>query len=139
MFVNRISGYQLPALNGQFADQIENPDWETIERSVRALGQRSLAIELCHMVQNAGQPLIKSNFMGISGGLKNSYSVFVWDQGVVHLLAKESVADDEDLLAGPPLSIDTVILAARTYAESGQLDTRVPWERMPLKTDGTLL
>ena len=85
--------------------------------------------------------------MGITRGFNSHYLVFVCDvNGVVNILTKDSKSDpassgrvlNEEDSAEPPVTLDEVIPAARTYAVSGELDGGVSWEKMPLRTDGTL-
>jgi len=124
LFVNQIRGYRV---GDDRTHQIDNPDWDTIEKAIRDLGKRSLAMELCHIVPDQAEE--ERVFMGIAGGAKNAYSVFVHDgNGFIHLLRLRCEEISEpDIEDPPPATLDDAIQAARTFAVQGQLDRSYQW------------
>jgi hypothetical protein len=136
LFVNQIRGHRV---DGDLSHQTDNPDWDTIERAICNLGKHSYAVELCHIASNQ-EGLTKGAgvFMGISGGAKNAYSVFVHDSNrIVHVLSlrcDETSSPDFDLLnldELPSTTLDDAIQVARTFAVHGQLDSAFQWRSHP--------
>ena len=137
LFVNQIRGHQV---GGESIHRIDNPDWDRIEQAIRDLGKRSYAMELCHIAPKQKQGLVEDPkvFMGISGGVKNAYSIFVHDSNrIVHLLSlwSEQVSardvDELHLDELPSATLDDAIQVARTFTIDGQLDSAFQWRSHP--------
>lgn len=140
MFINQIRGHNLPNADGTFTDRIDDPDWATIERAIRALdGVHAMSLELRHVPVSKEQGPTRAgqgSFMGISGGARNAYSIFISDpNGLVHVLEiRPDGADfsDEALLEQAPRpTLAVAIHVAHTYVFHGQRDCSFSWWKVP--------
>ncbi len=112
--------------------QLENPSWRDIEVAIRRLDG-----ETCTMLLlGIGDPV---PHMGIGGGEAGRYIVYATpDNMIFHNLINPKAAPGKCLLvAGGQMgnyeiklcvSLAEVLRAAKTYAETGQLESTLTWE-----------
>lgn len=139
MFVNQIRGRNLQNVDGTSTDRIDNPDWAVIERAIRALGKNALALELRHLpFAEEPEPTQASrpSFMGITGGARGAYSIFVHDSSgsVYHLSIRSDKpvpSDEESLDEIPSPTLSVAIQVAQTYVSNGKLDEKFFWWKAP--------
>jgi len=113
--------------------EVYSPNWDQIENAIRKLdgNHRSIVI--------IGQLDPEIDYMGIGGGKNGIYRCFVYDSnGREFALIDPSKSLNEaiDVLMGQTTSIsaqeclpvEMVLQAAKTYAESGNKDTKLRWK-----------
>lgn len=112
--------------------QMENPTWEQIETAIRRLdGERCTLLIL-----GVGDPV---PHMGIGGGEDGKYIVYATpDNMSFHTLVNPGAPPGKCMLtAGGQagdyelkrcVSLREVLLAAKTYAETGQIEAGLSWE-----------
>ena len=127
LVVNRMDGPE-----DSDSGQIKNPTWERIETAIRRLdGERCTLLIL-----GVGDPV---PHMGIGGGEDGKYIVYATpDNMSFHTLVNPSAPPGKCMLtAGGQagdydlkrcVSLREVLLAAKTYAETGQTDAGLTWE-----------
>ncbi len=110
---------------------IENPDWNQIEEAIRKLDGKSKTLVTLGVDDET--------YMMIGGGESGKYIVSVtFDNISFHNLVDLSKPDEtEKLVIGgqegiypAKMCVDLLpgLLAARTFAESGKLDTLLSWQ-----------
>ena len=124
--VNRLGGP-----DDSNATELENPSWDQIEKAIRRLdGKRCTLVSL-----GIGDPV---PHMGIAGGGDGKYIVYVTPDNMrFHTLINPSAPPGKCMLvAGGQLgdyeckkcvSLREVLQAAKTYAETGQIDLGLKW------------
>jgi hypothetical protein len=134
MYVKRLFMEDVRILDPQSPEvEVYDPTWDQIESAIRRLdgNHRSIVI--------IGQLDPETDFMGIGGGKDGVYRCFVYDrQGREFAVIDPSKPPDKlvDILMGQKTSVslqecidlDTVLLAAKSYAESGQLEKKLTWK-----------
>ena len=117
--------------NRNESDFIENPDWNQIEAAIRELNGKSKTLVTLGVDDEA--------YMTIGGGESGNYVVSVtFDNMSFHNLVDLSKPDaTEKLVVGgqeglypAKICVDLLpcFLAARTFAQSGKLDTLLSWQ-----------
>jgi hypothetical protein len=117
--------------NRNESDFIENPDWSQIEAAIRELDGKSKTL--------VSLGVDDDTYMTIGGGESGKYVVSVtFDNISFHNLVDLSKPDEtEKLVIGgqegiypAKMCVDLLpcLLAARTFAESGKLDTLLSWQ-----------
>jgi len=110
---------------------IENPDWSQIEAAIRELDGKSQTL----VTLGADE----ETYMTIGGGESGKYVVSVtFDNISFHSLVDLSKPDETEKLAvggqegiyPSKICVDLLpcLVAARTFAESGKLDTLLAWQ-----------
>ena len=113
--------------------QTKNPTWEQIETAIRRLDGKRCTL----VILGVGDPV---PHMGIGGGDDGRYIVYATpDNMSFHTLVNPSAPPGRCMLtAGGQtgdydlkrcVSLREVLLAAKTYAETGQIDAGLTWER----------
>jgi hypothetical protein len=115
------------------SEELENPTWQDIETAIRRLDGDRCSL----LILGIGDPV---PHMGIGGGHEGKYIVYATpDHQIFHNLINPNAAPGKSfLVAGGQLGdyanrqcidLTVTLRAAKTYAESGQLDTSLIWER----------
>ena len=124
--VNRLDGPE-----DRNATELDNPSWDEIEKAIRRLdGERCSLVIL-----GIGDPV---PHMGIGGGGEGKYIVYTTrDNMHFHTLINPSAPAGKCMLvAGGQLgdyeqkkcvSLREALQAAKTYAETGQIDSGLTW------------
>jgi len=128
VYVNQTWGHRIRLANGVAVARLDDPDWDTIERSIRELdGSTAISLELFHVTPEfAGQALGEDiydllPYMGITGG----------HLGRCSLRVSRPDAPTALLMSTPPAKDATladVIEAARSFALFGMLNGDLQWE-----------
>ncbi|MBD0346759.1 MAG: hypothetical protein ICV63_18420 [Coleofasciculus sp. Co-bin14] len=117
--------------NRNEGDLIQNPDWSQIEAAIRELDGKSKTL----VTLGADD----ETYMAIGGGELGKYVVSVtFDNISFHNLVDLSKPDETEKLAvggqegiyPSKICVDLLpcLVAARTFAESGKLDTLLAWQ-----------
>jgi hypothetical protein len=111
----------------------DDPAWQDIETAIRRLDGRKCTM----LILEIGDPV---PHMGIGGGEDGKYIVYTTpDNWVFHNLINPQAAPGKSLLvAGGQrgdyanrqcINLPEVLRAAKTYAETGELDPSLVWEK----------
>ena len=111
----------------------EKPDWDEIERAIRRLDGNTCSL----LILGIGDPV---PHMAIGGGEAGKYIVYATpDNWIFHKLMNPHASPGKSyLVAGGQrgdyankqmVTLADVLRAAKTYAETGQLDSNLVWEK----------
>lgn len=117
----------------QVSDLLDNPTWQDIETAIRRLDGDACSM----LVLGIGDPV---PHMGIGGGEDGNYIVYATPDNWVfyNLTNPEAPPGKSFLVAGGQrgdyankqcVGLTEVLRAAKTYAESGQLEASLIWEK----------
>ena len=116
------------------AEEMENPTWQDIETAIRRLDGDSCTI----LVLGIGEPPVPH--MAIGGGENGKYIVYTTDDNLVfyNLINPNASPGKTLLVAGGQrgdyankqlVGFENAIRAAKSYAETGQPDPTLVWEK----------
>lgn len=115
------------------ATEKKNPTWNDIESAIRRLNGEDCTL----LILGIGDPV---PHMGIGGGGGGNYIVYATPDNLTfhNLINPKALKGKCELKAGGQygdydlrqcVSLDSVLRAAKTYAETGQIEATLTWEK----------